>query len=146
MRSRFSLGDKATLGVVAGGVFGFATGATASIWGGYEVGTMINDKLEFTNDLGRAAIDIVMMSVLASPVLPITTWGGVSLGAASGAILHPVTNGIRSAGSYVSGLFNRNTSDTTDEKKSLYIPTSFGNSSRTNDDNDSKSRFLDLNK
>lgn len=70
-------------GAIGGIVVGGLVGAVASIWGGYELGTMINDYFEFQNTVGRGALDVLVMGVLASPIVPTTA----AIGSATGVFL-----------------------------------------------------------
>jgi len=83
----------AKTGFVLGGLAGFAGG----IWGGYELGTCINNALEFSNTIGRATLDAIVMVFTTPTAMGLGAFGGAFLGLGGDALVvggRKVTGGI----------------------------------------------------
>jgi hypothetical protein len=73
--------------VIGGGIVGAFAGSTASVIGGYELGTAINNYFEISSTLGRGALDISLVGLLAVPSVSVGLIGG-SVGGGLLSILH----------------------------------------------------------
>lgn len=67
-------------GLRAGLYAGFAVGTIATIWGGYEVGTTLNDAWEISTTIGRTSLDLVVMGFLAKPLIELGSVLGGGIG------------------------------------------------------------------
>ena len=72
-------------GVVLGVAAGLVGATVATVWGGYELGSAINDALNVTSMVGRGALDLVTMGVVAGPLYAVGFGGGALVGGAAGA-------------------------------------------------------------
>ena len=87
--------DKILAGLTIGIGCGIVVTPIATIWGGYELGSTINDYLKITNNLGRGTLDIIMMGLIAKPAFKTCFCSGAIIGSAIGAISHPIIEGVR---------------------------------------------------
>jgi hypothetical protein len=69
--------EDTVLGCVCLGA-GLIAGATGTIWGGYELGSAINDLIGVTSTVGRGALDLLVMGSLAVPSFSIGVGGGLA--------------------------------------------------------------------
>jgi hypothetical protein len=88
-------------GMAAGAVIGTVTGVVgatlATFWGGYEIGTAINDAIHLQATVGRMAVDLVSMGVIAGPCYSVGIWGGMAAGGAVGGVAGAIKSGVRRA-------------------------------------------------
>lgn len=84
---KLSRGERAGAGFIAGAVVGGLAATAGTIWGGYEIGTAINDALNVSATVGRGVIDLLVMGAVASPVYVAGIWGGGAIGAGLGALI-----------------------------------------------------------
>lgn len=68
-----------------GSLLGGLTGAAVAVYGGYEIGTAVNNYVGLTNTLGRGIVDLVAMGFAMGPCAGIGFYGGMGLGAIIGA-------------------------------------------------------------
>lgn len=94
-KPRSSIGDKVGIGVLLGLGAGVVGATVGTIWGGYEIGSAINNALEIESTVGRGALDLLVMGIIAGPVYAVGIYGGMAAGAAIGAIAHPIIEGTK---------------------------------------------------
>ena len=95
-RSGSSIGKKGTIGAVVGGTVGFLGGCVVAGYGGYEIGSAINDYLHINGDIGRGLLDMIVVGLIASPALYAGAIVGAGAGGVVGAVCHPFIEGCRS--------------------------------------------------
>ena len=78
------LEERVTMSIAVGGGIGAVAGTVGTIWGGYELGSVVNDYLQITGMMGRAAIALVAMGRVAGPVYSLTVGMGVLGGTVTG--------------------------------------------------------------
>ena len=123
MKYRYSssMGDKASVGAVIGVIAGGVGATVATFWGGYELGSAINDALHLTNTIGRGALDLVVMGLVAGPAYSIGLYGGMVAGGAIGAVAHPVIEKTKDIGELVSRVYKKITDKKSDEPTDKYL-------------------------
>ncbi len=77
---------KETLGGI-GVALGLVGASVATFWGGYEVGSVINDYIGITSTVGRGAVDIVTMGIIAAPAYRMGIFGGAAVGGVVGGLV-----------------------------------------------------------
>ena len=97
-----SLDDTAASGAIIGTIAGTVGATVATFWGGYEIGSAINDALHLTNIIGRGALDLVVMGTIAGPAYLIGVYGGAAAGGLIGIVAHPVIERTKDLGELVS--------------------------------------------
>jgi len=106
-----------------GGLVGLAIGTTvstvATIWGGYEVGTLINDYIGLQNTFLRGTLDFTVMCMAAKPIFYIGLYGATGIGLAMGAISESATRHTRSLTDKLSENRQRSWVEIADEEDSL---------------------------
>ncbi|MBU1111343.1 MAG: hypothetical protein ABIG93_03835 [archaeon] len=55
---------------------GFVGASIATFWGGYEIGTAINDAMNIESTVGRGTLDVLVMGVIAVPSYSTGILGG----------------------------------------------------------------------
>jgi len=118
---RSSLGEKAGVGAVVGVVAGGIGATVATFWGGYELGSVINDALHLTNTVGRGALDLVVMSVVAGPAYSAGIYCGMIAGGAIGAASHPVIERVKDLGALISRGYKRIAGKENDKPNDMYL-------------------------
>jgi hypothetical protein len=78
--------EKTVAGALSGAVIGAVAATVGTIWGGYELGTAINDALHITNTAARGSLDFLTMCIIAGPAYSIGTNVGAGLGIAFGGL------------------------------------------------------------
>ena len=78
-----------------GGTIGVVGSTIATIWGGYELGSLINDTLNLSNSFGRGTMDLVTMAVISRPIYSTGWAAGIIAGKITGALYHPVIEKIK---------------------------------------------------
>ncbi|MEI7719023.1 MAG: hypothetical protein WCI72_04090 [archaeon] len=63
-----------------GSAVGCVGATVATVWGGYEIGSTLNDALHITNFIGRGALDLFMMGLVAVPAYSAGFKGGAVCG------------------------------------------------------------------
>jgi hypothetical protein len=94
-RRRSNIGEGTKIGGGAGVVLGGLAATVATIWGGYEIGSVINDAINLQNDVGRGVLDVVVMGLVAGPAYAAGIYGGLAAGAGVGAIGGAISNGYK---------------------------------------------------
>lgn len=94
-RYRGNIGDKATVGATIGAITGGLAATVGTIWGGYELGTIINDHFDIYNSIARGALDLIVMGFMVAPAFTIGIYGGMTIGGALGATSHPLIEGYK---------------------------------------------------
>lgn len=74
-------------GACLGSAVGIAAGLVGAVWGGYELGTAINDAINVQSTVGRGALDLIVMSVLAAPAMGIGSYVGLIAGGLAGSLV-----------------------------------------------------------
>lgn len=80
--------QKIKVGAGVTGLVGALAGAGVAVWGGYEIGTAVNNYIGLTGTGGRAVIDLVVMGVAAGPCIGLGFWTGAIVGGLAGAATH----------------------------------------------------------
>jgi hypothetical protein len=76
-------------GACLGSLLGMAAGLTGAVWGGYELGSAINDAIGVQSTVGRGALDFLVMSTLAAPAIGLGSYVGLMVGGIAGALTSP---------------------------------------------------------
>lgn len=101
--NHLSKDEKISIGAELGAMAGGMAATVGILWGGYELGSMINDALHFTNTFGRGVVDFTMIGVLvAGPAYITAGCVGMAIGGAVGAATHSVIEKSRDLGELVS--------------------------------------------
>ena len=108
-------------GADIGAAIGFVGAAVATIWGGYELGSAINDALHITSPVGRGALDLVVMCVVARPAFGLGFYGGMVTGKAIGAISHPIIEKTKDIGELVLKGYKKIRGKETDKSNDEYV-------------------------
>lgn len=104
---KFSLEDKAAAGAILGFAAGGIGATVGTIWGGYEIGSAINDAINLSNGFARGLVDVMMMGIVAGPCYSIGLIGGPVVGASVGGIFHGIGSAISGGYHKVTGIFHR---------------------------------------
>src|SRR3989344_2284695 len=75
---------------ILGAMAGTGIGVLATIVGGYELGSVINDYLNIANNAARIALDLAVMGVVYKPATRVGTFVGVGVGMGLHPLLSPV--------------------------------------------------------
>jgi hypothetical protein len=94
--------DDVGCGMFLGAGIGVLAGLVGTAWGGYEIGSAINDALNITGTVGRGALDLVVMGVVAGPAVGLGFYGGLALGGLSGVISNPIIEKAHNLKEYLS--------------------------------------------
>lgn len=80
-----------------GGLVGAIVGVGGTIWGGYELGSLINDRLGVSNTFARGTLDAGIMGIiyLVIPIHRCASYSGMVIGSRLGTATHYVIEGAR---------------------------------------------------
>ena len=67
-------------GLAVGVITGFLGATVVTLWGGYEVGSAVNDSLHLTNVFARTAVNLATMGIVAGPAYVVGYYGGMIAG------------------------------------------------------------------
>lgn len=112
---------EALVGAEIGEAIGFLGAAAVTIWGGYELGSAINDALHITGTVGRGALDLLVMSIIARPAFGWGIYGGRIIGGEIGAISHPIIEKAKDIGELVSRNYKKIRGKETDKPNDEYV-------------------------
>ncbi len=83
-------------------------------FGGYELGSAINDYLQIQNTFARGTLDFLTFAIISGPAATAGYITGMGTGAIVGAISHPIINGAQDLGEIVSKGYKRITNKESD--------------------------------